>query len=169
MRTNNILKRKCYDWVLEIVALLGLSCILSTLFFYGVFSNDEQIPIHFNSYGEVDGWGKPYYLLFFVVIGIIIYIALGFTEKKYRHFNYPFKLPLGNVDIFYRLGVRLIRHLKALVMLFLGYLNVSMLLVILGKTQQLNMVGGIIFLLLVFGVLIFFTYKMFVVRNQFIS
>ena len=103
------------------------------------------------------------------MIGIIIYIALGFTEKKYRYFNYPFKLPLGNVDIFYRLGVRLIRHLKALVMLFLGYLNVSMLLVIFGKTQQLNMVVGIIFLLLVVGVLIFFTYKMFVVRNQFIS
>ena len=155
------LKRTCYDWVLEISAFLGLLGVFSPLCFYGRLSDKDLIPIHYNASGQIDGWGDRSDLLLLAFFTLLLYLGLFFGERFYKKFNYPVKIADHNAGLLYRLAVRLLRHLKLLLVAFFAYLNISSLMVGLGEGSGANGTVMILYLVCLFALLIFYYVKMF--------
>lgn len=163
---NTPLRRTGYDWVLEILAFLGLLGVFFPLCFWGQLNSQHLIPIHYNLHGQVDGWGNRSDLLILALIALLLYLGLFFSEKFCKKFNYPVRVTDGNADTLYRLAVRMVRHLKFPVMFIFAYLNISSLRTALGEGPGIS--GGIMGALVVclFIILIYFYARMMTCRDM---
>jgi hypothetical protein len=167
---HNPRSRTIYDWALEGLSILFLTGTFYPLLFLGQFDDNSSIPVHFNIYGEIDRWGSPNALLHIPLLSLLFYCFLTFVERFYKKFNYPVKINTEKTElanVIYRLGVRLMRHLKLLLIILFCYVSNSTFCVTIGKCNGINMVVftvawliGIIFLLL------FFSKKMIKVKNS---
>jgi len=110
-----------YDYALEILAASGFLALIGLpLFHYGQLP--EQIPTHFGPDGMPDKFGPKISLWLLPVIGLFIYGLMTFLNRRPDWFNYPVKITAENAARQYGLAVRMIRLLKALVMLLFAYL-----------------------------------------------
>ena len=154
-------KRTSYDWTLEILSLLCLIVTLYPLLFYSDISREVLIPIHYNMYGEADGWGGRHFLLVTPLISVGLYFLLSILERSSSKINFPFKVNSKNVDIFYRLRVRMLRHLKLFSMLIFAYMNISSYFIATGKGYgELNKYIMIVLLAGVLVTVILYYFKM---------
>ena len=161
-----ISRRTYYDWILEGIAFLGLICAFLPLFYYNQLGDKKLIPTHYNMYGEIDGWEGRESLFVLALVVLLIYTGLLFTEKFYKKFNYPIKIKDKNATHIYRTGIRLQRHLRALIMIFFAYLNISGLMVGLGKCSGASGFIIILFPICLLGLLIFFCIQMYAYREE---
>lgn len=138
LRMNTPLKRTFYDWILESLSLLSLISALYPLLFYKKLGEGDIIPIHYNIAGEIDGWGNRSFLWILPLIAFVIYIGFSFIERNYKRFNRPFKVSANNLATVYRLGVRLMRHLKLFCMFIFTYINNSSYAIATGEGNGLN-------------------------------
>lgn len=123
MTPSNLLKRNCFDYILEIIAIIGLiSCFISLLFCYGL-DKDIQIPVHYNFYGEIDGWGNVSFIYAITIMSVVLYIAFSVYERFYRKFNYPIKVTENKSKYMYRAAISLMRSMKAIISVMLAYIN----------------------------------------------
>lgn len=123
MSTSNPLKRNCFDYILEIIGITGLiSSFISLLFCYGL-DKDIQIPVHYNFYGEIDGWGNVSFIYTITIMSFALYIAFSVCERFYRKFNYPIKVTENNSNYLYRAAIRLMRSMKAIISVMFAYIN----------------------------------------------
>ena len=100
----------------------------------------SQVPIHFNSFGEVDGWGSKYLLLLLPFIGIIIVLALEAVEKRPHMHNYPTHINESNVQQYYAISIRTSNLLKNAILVTFGLMQIE----IVQSAQQENFMLGII-------------------------
>lgn len=117
------LKKNCYDYALEIVAWIGLILSFNPLLFYKSLDKNTLIPIHYNLYGEIDGWGSLSFLWIIPIIAAVFYIGFSISERYYKKFNYPIKITSNNSQYVYRIAVQLMRTLKALFLIIFAYIN----------------------------------------------
>lgn len=118
------------DKRIETVALI-LFVIMWSITLFLLSTLPPTIPVHFNFKGEADGYGNKLTLLVLPILGTCIYF--GFTVlNKYPHiFNYLTPITKENAEKQYTLATRMLRYLKAAVLLLFTtiivfvYLNVK--------------------------------------------
>ena len=109
------------DWILEGLALTGLlMLVLLPTAYYGELP--DIIPQHFNARGDVDDWGPKSVLWLLPAVGLGLYLLLTLINRWPHIFNYPVKITPENAARQYQLATRLIRVLKAVIMLVFSYL-----------------------------------------------
>lgn len=121
-RPRIVLEQTGFDRALEGLALSGLLVlILLPLVYYGDLP--ETIPQHFNAKGEADGFGSKTFVWFLPGLGIVLYSMMTLLNRNPHIFNYTVKITPENAEAQYRLATRLIRWLKAFVVLLFVYIT----------------------------------------------
>lgn len=120
---NNPLERTRYDRMIEALSLLALASSVIPLFFYTELGPGVRIPVHFNHAGEIDGWAGRSFLWQLPLLSAVFYIGLTWWEKRYKRFRYPFRVDPSApyAQPVYRLGVRMMRHLKLFLLLIFRF------------------------------------------------
>ncbi len=95
--------------------------VLFTIFSLPTLPN--EVPIHFNIGGEVDGWGSKYVLLLLPFIGVVTVLAFEALEKRPHLHNYPQHINESNVRQFYKVSVRTMSLIKNGTLVILGLLQ----------------------------------------------
>lgn len=157
---DNPSKYTRHDWVVEILTLSGLVATLLPLLFYQRIGEGNLIPIHYNLAGEVDGWSDRSFLWHLPLIAIAFYLGLTLLERFYKKFCFPIRVTENNSSALYRLGVRLLRHIKLLFILIFAYLNNSSLAIALGKENGMHNYIMTVLIALPFGTLVLYYFKM---------
>ena len=109
------------DWLLEGLAGFGLLMLLILPAAY-YFDLPDTIPTHFNARGEADDFGSKTTIWIMPLIGVGLYVLLTGLNRAPHIFNYGVRITKENAEYQYRLGTRLLRILKVLVMLLFAYI-----------------------------------------------
>lgn len=146
-----------YDWLAFFT--LATSLVIVTYFFNQL---PERIPIHFNGKGEVDGWGNKYTLWTLPAIGLFMYVFLGLMARLLRakHSNWSSMQPKAGEEVAVRqLNLAMLGGLRAMIMLFFTYTSWETIQIALGRWQQGNSWSLTIFLVALFGFILYYTYQ----------
>lgn len=114
----------------------------------------DTVPTHFNGAGDADGWGSKFTLLILPVIAIFLHILLGVVERKPHLHNYPDRLTEENALLFYAESVKIINLTKNIIALMFAYITFHIIRGALNGSDQLNIIGLAIFIILLFLVII---------------
>lgn len=107
------------DYVLEAIAILGIIS-LWIMAFISYSTLPDSIPTHFNIKGQADDWGNKTSIFILPCIALLLFTGITILNKFPHIFNYPVKVTGENALRLYTKSVRVMRILKALVvMLFL--------------------------------------------------
>lgn len=115
----------------------------------------DQIPAHYNGAGEVNRWGSKWELILLPVIAIFLALGMSFLEKHPEWHNYM-NLNEGNIEFQYQNSILLLNVMKNECVLLFVYLNYQTVQVALGKAESLGILFLPIFLVMLFGTMIFF-------------
>ncbi len=143
------------DRILEGVAAAGL---LILLVLPAVYYQElpGTIPIHFNAAGAADGYGDKSMVWMLPLIGLGIYLMMTFINRRPHIFNYPVKITPENAEQQYKTATRLIRILKAAIMLLFAYICWGMIQGALSGQASLGPVFLWITLGAIFGTLVWY-------------
>jgi uncharacterized membrane protein len=113
--------------LLELVSLAALAVMLAVtiLAFYGPAPLPPRIPTHFNLAGHPDGWGSPHMLMALPLIAAAIYILMTLVARYPEAFNYPVRVTTQNRQRLQDLALGMIAWLKAEVVSFIAWVQVS--------------------------------------------
>jgi len=107
-----------FDKVLEICGLI-LLVIMWGFTIVNYLKSPETVPIHYDSLGNINGYGSKSTLLFLPLIPTIIFWGLTQLNKYPHVFNYMTKITVDNAESQYIGATRMIRILKvSLVLMF---------------------------------------------------
>lgn len=84
----------------------------------------DEVPNHFDMDGKPNQYGSKNFLWVTVVISVFIYTLLGIISMFPESFNYPSQK--NDKESQYKLGVKLLRSMRACVLLFITILTVIM-------------------------------------------
>jgi hypothetical protein len=82
----------------------------------------EQIPVHFNAVGEVDGWGNRGMIWLLPAITLFLWISMTVLEKYPHVYNY-LNLTAENAERQYKNARIMLNVLKAEITAFFVYLD----------------------------------------------
>lgn len=159
--THTHIKMTVYDWIIEVGSFMALLYSFSPLLFFKSLG-DTKIPIHYNIYGQVDGWGDRGFLLLLPLLALVFYIGFSILSKHYKKFNYPVKVTAQNASSVYKLGSRMMRHLKFFIILIFAYINNVSLSISMGNKNSLN--GFVIIFLICSSLIIVFFFSIKIVK-----
>ena len=109
------------DYILEVLAFLGLIFLFgSSAIYYSQLP--DQIPTHFGPGGAPDGFGSKKALWVLPVIGLLIYSFMTLINRRPEGFNYLVKITPENAERQYTMATRMLRRLKAFIILLFAYL-----------------------------------------------
>ena len=96
------IKNTLADTVMEYICRILL---IGTLIYLIVRWNalPEQIPVHYNAAGEIDGWGGKGMVWLFVVISWGLYLGITFVGRFPELWNTGVKITKTNKEKVYRL------------------------------------------------------------------
>lgn len=119
--------RSAYEWILEILSILCVIASFVPLLFYNNLGDDIRIPIHYNSRGELDGWGGKGFLIAFALITLCFYVGLSLLGRYKKKFNFPHKLKTDspNAPEILKIWRLLLLHIKVFSLLIFAYLTIS--------------------------------------------
>jgi len=121
-RPRIALEQTGLDRALEGLALSGLIVlILLPAVYYADLP--DTIPQHFNAKGEADGFGSKMFVWFLPILGVALYVLMTVINRNPHQFNYATKITPENAEAQYRLATRLVRWLKAFIMLLFVYIT----------------------------------------------
>jgi uncharacterized membrane protein len=144
-----------FDWATELLALMLLVLLIAI----PVFSlNDlpDRIPVHFNSAGQPDGFGNRTSLWILPVTGAFMYLLLTVIGAFPQIYNFPVKITPENALTQYRLATRLIRILKTVILVLFSFISYQTIRTATGNASGLGKAFLPVFLLITFGVIIFY-------------
>ena len=110
------------DYALEAIAILGIIS-LWVLAVVSYSSLPDSISTHFNISGQADDWGNKASVFILPVIGILVFTGISILSKFPHIFNYPVKVTEENALQLYTKSVRIIRILKALVVILFLFIK----------------------------------------------
>jgi uncharacterized membrane protein len=101
--------------------IIGYSYLIGTIFFLVmVWVNlPDQVPAHFNGFGEVDRWGSKWELIILPIISIFLLLMMQFLEHHPEWHNYPARLNESNAKSFYLLSRKIMNIEKNICLLIL--------------------------------------------------
>lgn len=85
----------------------------------------EEIPMHYNGAGEIDGYGAKWTVWITPVIMILMYQFLYLIERHPNWWNTGVNITKGNSERVYGVLKNMIVSLKLVVMLIFGYISIS--------------------------------------------
>src|SRR5262245_11993508 len=110
------------DRFLESIAAFGLILLIAISVIYWQ-ALPEAVPTHFGFAGKPDAWGSRNTILILPIAGIVSYLLLTIINRYPHVFNYPVPITPENAERQYRLGQRIIRLVKAGIMLLFAYIE----------------------------------------------
>ena len=140
--------RSLYDWGIELLCAIALTCVIYPLFFYIDFS-DIKWPVHYNLNGDVNSWGTRLNMWFLPIMSLLMYGGFTLLEKRSSEFNYPF-MEVVKTEKINKIGERGVRWLKFFIIGLFGYLNLSSLWI---ATDQISMLN-VSYLFIIFGMMV---------------
>lgn len=149
------LKLTAGDWVIEVFGVIFLVILVLLPI---IFQKDlpERIPIHFNGAGIPDGYGGRSSLWILPMTGIGLYLLLTILSFFPRIYNFPVKITPENALVQYRLASRLLRVLKTIILMMFSFICYQTIQAAKGGVAGLGKSFLPIFLILTFGVVIFY-------------
>jgi len=109
------------DYALEALAAISLLLLLGLAFLnYGQLP--EQIPTHYNISGNPDGFGSKTSFWVLPLVGLVLYVFMTLINRRPEGFNYLVKITPENAAVQYTMATRVIRFMKAFVMLLFAFL-----------------------------------------------
>lgn len=125
------------DNFLEILGwILVIAIWLFTIIKYA--SLPALIPIHYNSLGQVDGYGDKSSILTFPIISTIFFILFTILNKFPYIFNYPTEIKTGNALSLYTNATRMLRSVKLIIVFIFGLIEFKTIQNIENKTEDLG-------------------------------
>ncbi len=110
------------DYVIESIAVLGLAA--SILIPVIAFKNlPDTIPTHYGFNGKADDWGSKTSIFILPAISMILYLSLTILNKFPHTFNYPAKITAENALRMYTMATRVLRTIKAFVILLFLFIE----------------------------------------------
>lgn len=145
--------------VLEICSLAGMLAIFLNLFMvWGSVPN--KIPTHFGPSGQADAWGGKGSLLFLPILVIAMYTLLTVIGRFPHIYNYLCEITENNARFQYQNARTMMVWLKTEIIFIFGYIEWKTVQVALGKTSGLGIGFLPVFLIVVFGTIGVYTYRM---------
>jgi hypothetical protein len=105
----------------------------------------EQIPVHFNAVGEVDGWGNRGMIWLLPAITVFLWISMTVLERYPHVYNY-LNLTEENAERQYKNARMMLNVLKAEITAFFVYLDWQSIQVALSNDTDLGKWDMFIFL-----------------------
>ena len=119
----NPLQRTYQEWTYEIIGLIALAVMIGyPLVFYSQIP--ERIPIHFNLFGEADGYGSKSVIWILIGIGFISFIGLNAILKIPHEYNYPVKVTEENAQVLYRMTQHYMIILKVVFVILFSVITI---------------------------------------------
>jgi uncharacterized membrane protein len=146
------------DKLVEVLGWLIL-LFLWVLTFSHFSSLPDTIPTHFNTAGEVDGFGSKASIIGLPVIASLLFIGLTVLNRYPHSFNYPTAITQDNALRQYTLATRILRYLKLVLVLVFGGIEFMTIQNATGKGAGLGVWFLPLTLVLVFLPLIYFVVK----------
>ena len=110
-------KQSVADIIIEILSAIALLLIIVVpIVSYSILS--AEIPIHYDIYGEADGYGDKSTIF---IITTLANIAISVLQRKPQMYNFPVAVKDDNREQLYILGAKMLIRIKLLIMaLFLS-------------------------------------------------
>lgn len=91
VKLERIARVTVIDRILELISLVLAIClvILSILFY---LKSPEQVPVHFNAAGKVDGWGGKNMYFFLMLLGLLAIAICNYAAYNHKMVNLPTRL-----------------------------------------------------------------------------
>lgn len=107
----------------KLLEILGWLIIGSTWIWLAINYNHlpETIPTHYNTSGQVDGFGSKSTIFILPFISTILFTGMTVLNKYPHIFNYPTKITEENAARQYTNATRMIRFLKLDIVIVFGY------------------------------------------------
>jgi len=147
-------KNSKYDITVNLVCIILL---VGTMLYLGVNWNSisDKIPVHFNAIGVADRWGNKGELLVLQIISWIMYLGMTAIEHYPQIWNTGVIVTEENKERVYRILKNMLGTLKLTVVVVFMFLTINSAL-----AQELPTWFLPIFLVLLFGPMIFFIKKL---------
>ncbi|WP_211653475.1 DUF1648 domain-containing protein [Planococcus alpniumensis] len=112
------------EWIWDVI---GFTFYFGSLIFLMVIYNllPEEVPVHYNAFGEVDRWGTKGELFVLPAVGAFIIIFLQLLEKFPQSHNYPERLNKTNAKEFYLHSRKLMNQFKNISLIILASILVE--------------------------------------------
>lgn len=120
----------------------------------------ERVPMHFGSSGRADSWGGKSTLVWIPMVTIGLYALLSLTERFPQNFNYLCGITEKNAAFQYRNARMMLECLKLELITLFGYIEWKTIQVAIGQDEGLGTAFVPAFLIILFGTLGFFIYRM---------
>lgn len=145
--------------VIQVISVVGLTGIIIMLFTSWP-SMPDKIPNHFGPSGKVDSWGGKGILFLLPIIMIFMYGLLTIIERIPHLYNYMCEITEENAEFQYRNARMMLTLLKTEIIFLFGYIEWQMMSTGLGKSRGLGIGFLPVYLLILFGTVGFFIYRM---------
>ena len=126
---------KAVDYILEAAGVLALAAILA--FIALSWSRlPATLPTHFDFAGKPNAWGSRASILFLPCVTLVLYAGLCILQRFPWVYNYAVDIGPDNAETQYRLAIRLLRALKAILAATFGWIDYSTVRTALAATGQ---------------------------------
>jgi len=117
-------KARATDYILEAAGALALA---ATVVYVALAWSKlpASLPTHFDLAGRPNAWGSRTSILFLPCIALAIYAGLGILQRFPWVYNYAVAIGPDNAEAQYRLAIRLLRALKAIIAATFGWIDYS--------------------------------------------
>lgn len=156
------IKRSWIEIVLDIIGVLSFLSICAYCI-YTWSSLPDQVPMHYNAKGEIDGWGGRASILIMPFIGVFLWIGLGVLERFPHIHNYS-GLTEGNAERLYKNSSMMVNVLKNEVVITFAYFTWKSIQDAYGNPLYNGVWELPIFLVIIFGSMAFFIIRWFRLR-----
>jgi len=152
------IRLKTIDWIIEVLALICLA-VLFILPLLSIGDLPDQIPAHFNSAGEPDGFSSARSIWILPVTGLITWMLLTLAGYFPRIYNYPVQITPENAEVQYQAATRLMRTIKCIVIAMFAYMVHRTILTAAGKADGMGKTFLPVSMLILSGATIFYIVK----------
>ena len=110
------------DLVIETAGALALAATIAFLALSWT-RLPATLPTHFDFAGRPNAWGPKASLLFLPSVALALYTGLSVLQRFPWVYNYAVEIEAHNAESQYRLAVRLLRVLKAIIAAAFGWID----------------------------------------------
>ena len=145
---------------LEIIGLIFL--VGMVVFIYTQWDQiTQQVTMHYKALGEIDSWGSKYQTLILPTISILLYSFITVISFFPQIWNVPVQITDENKEAVYLSTMNLIIFIKVEILAIFFYLNYHTV-----TAQPLSVIFLPIFMIIIFGTVIFFIVRIIRLGNE---
>ncbi len=152
------IQRTQRDTILDMLTYLGLAIMIGLTADY--FQQlPDTIPVHFDGAGNADDYGGKGNIWALPIIVTLVVVLLSYLERIPQHLNYSITITPDNAEQQYRIGICLLQYMKLIVTWSFLYLQYRVIRAAMGGQHSVGNGFLVIFLVLIFGGIAYFTYE----------